>query len=80
MKLEGGEKKPKLGHGVAFVRQPRLFKSCSATESVSQPVGQLPMMQITMKKLVSTSGKLIVYDVLYIRLYNFPQHSSTYKK
>ena len=30
LELEGEERKPKTeGHGVAFVRQPRLFKSCS---------------------------------------------------
>ena len=33
LELEGGERKPRIGHGVAFVRQPRLFKS--ATDTVS---------------------------------------------
>ena len=35
LELEVGERKTKTeGHGVAFVTQPRLFKSFSATESV----------------------------------------------
>ena len=43
LELEAGERKLKTeGHGEAFVRQPRPFKSFSATESVALALSIIP--------------------------------------